>query len=154
MTKSMQSIFHAQIVAGLKNNCPIRFKVTGNCMKPLIQKGDWVLIEPIIAEVGLQVGEIVLIDRGVDFVVHRLIRINESEILTHGDWSRFPDPPVKFEQILGYVVEIEKNGYKFRLNNPFVRIINRINNFISSLYRKFYSNKGVNYETFNHSSSK
>lgn len=143
MTKSMQSIFHTQIIAGLKKNDFSRFKVTGNCMWPLIQKGDWVLIKPCTTQLGLQPGEIVLVDRGVDFVVHRLLRVNDSEIITRGDWSGLSDPPVNYEQILGQVVEVEKHGYRLRVNHPIVRIIHRILFFISSLYRNFYLNKGV-----------
>ncbi|PKO04488.1 MAG: hypothetical protein CVU41_16670 [Chloroflexi bacterium HGW-Chloroflexi-3] len=143
MTKSMQSFIHAQIISGLKNNDSFRFKVTGNCMKPLIYKGNWVFIEPILTDPGIQKGEIVLIDRGMDFVVHRLIRINDSEIIAQGDWSKFADHPVKIDQVLGYIVEVEKHGYRLRLNHPFVRIINHSIFFISSLYRKFYLHKGV-----------
>ncbi len=143
MTKSMQSIFHTHIIAGLKKNNSFRFKVTGNCMRPLIQKGDCVLIEPCITQLRFQPGEIVLIDRGVDFVVHRLHRINDLEIITRGDWSELSDPPVNIEQILGHVVEVEKHGYRLRVNHPFVRIIHSIIYFISSLYRNFYLNKGV-----------
>lgn len=112
-------------------------------MKPLIQKGDYLIIEPFNPKLGFQPGEIVLIDRGVDFVVHRLIRINDSEIITRGDWSESSDPPVKIEQILGHVVVVEKHGYRLRLNHPFVRIIHCIIYFISSMYQKFYLTKGV-----------
>ena len=112
-------------------------------MRPLIQKGDWVSIEPCITQLGLQPGEIVLVDRGVDFVVHRLLRINDSEIITRGDWSELSDPPVNIEQVLGHVVEVDKHGYRLRLNHPFVRIIHCIIYFVSSLYRNFYLNKGV-----------
>ncbi|MBE0684907.1 MAG: S24/S26 family peptidase [Anaerolineaceae bacterium] len=112
-------------------------------MKPLIQKGDWVFIEPSSNRLGFQKGEIVLIDRGMDFVIHRLIRINGSEIITRGDWSRFSDPQVKLEQILGQVIEIEKHGYRIRLNHPLIRIFNRIIYSFSFFYRKFYFNKGA-----------
>ncbi len=136
MTKLSQSFIHAQIISRLKNKDSFRFKVIGNCMQPLIQKGDWVLIEPCFNRLKFQPGDIVLIDRGMDFVIHRLIRINTSEIISRGDWARFPDPPAKLDQVLGHVVEIEKHGYRFPLNHPFIRIFNRINYFISSQYRK------------------
>ncbi|MBW6475199.1 MAG: S24/S26 family peptidase, partial [Anaerolineaceae bacterium] len=108
MTKLSQSIIHAQIASSLQEKVTFRFKVTGNCMWPLIQKGDWVFIEPFLTDPGNQIGEIVLMDRGADFVVHRLVRINGSEVITRGDWSKLPDPPMKREKILGKVIFIEK----------------------------------------------
>jgi signal peptidase I len=154
MTKVTQAIIHAQIISGLKEKDSFRFKVTGNCMWPLIQKGDWVFIEPILTDPRIQTGQMVLMDRGMDFVVHRLVGINHSEIITHGDWARFPDPPVKRERILGKVILIERGWCRLRLTNPFIHLINQILYFISSVYRKIYGIKGVRNETFNHPNSK
>jgi signal peptidase I len=154
MTKSTQSIIHAQIVSGLKEKDTYRFKVTGNCMWPLIQKGDWVFIEPFLTDPGNQIGEIVLMDRGADFVVHRLIGINNSEIIAQGDRSRFPDPPMERERILGKVILIEKSWCRLRLTNPIIHCINRILFCITSLHRKSYLNTGGRNETYQHTSSK
>jgi signal peptidase I len=139
MTKSTQSIIHAQIISGLKAKDIFRFKVTGNCMWPLIQKGDWVFIEPFVNKSELQTGEIVLMDRGTDFVVHRLIGINNTEIITQGDRSKFPDPPMKREKIIGKVILIEKSWCRLRLTNPIIHCINRILFCITSLHRKSVS---------------
>ncbi|MBW6473905.1 MAG: S24/S26 family peptidase, partial [Anaerolineaceae bacterium] len=153
MTKSTQAIIHAQIISGLLEKGTFRFKVTGNCMWPLIQKGDWVFVQPVLTDPEIQTGEIVLMDHGVDFVVHRLVGINNSEIITQGDWSKFPDPPVKRERILGKVILIEKSWCRLCLTNPIIHCINRILYHISCLYQKFYGNKGVKNESFNHPST-
>lgn len=134
MTKVTQSIIHAQIISGLKGNDSFRFKVTGNCMWPLIQKGDWVFIEPILTDKEIQIGEIVLMDRETDFVVHRLIGINNSEIITQGDWSKFSDPLMKREKIIGKVILIEKSWCRLRLMNPIILRFNQILYIISFLY--------------------
>jgi signal peptidase I len=139
MTKSTQSIIHAQIISGLKAKDIFRFKVTGNCMWPLIQKGDWVFIEPFVNKSELQTGEIVLMDRGTDFVVHRLIGINNTEIITQGDRSKIPDPPMKREKIIGKVILIEKSWCRLRLTNPIIHCFNRILFCITSLHRKSVS---------------
>ena len=154
MTKSTQSIIHAQIISGLKAKDIFRFKVTGNCMWPLIQKGDWVFIEPFVNKSELQTGEIVLMDRGTDFVVHRLIRINNTEIITQGDRSKIPDPPMKREKIIGKVILIEKSWCRLRLTNPIIHSINRILFCITSLHRKSYLNTGVRNETYKYPGSK
>jgi signal peptidase I len=153
MTKFTQSIIHTQIIAGLKNNETFRFKVTGNCMWPIIRKGDWVIVEPILTDTGIQIGEIILMDRGEDFVVHRLVRINNCEVITQGDWPRLPDPPIKREKILGKVIQIDKSWCRLRLTNPIIHCINRVLYHISSQYQKFYGNKGVSNESFNHPST-
>lgn len=153
MTKSIQAIIHARIVSGLQEKDPFRFKVTGNCMWPMIQKGDWVLIEPFRTDTEIQLGEIVLMDRGADFVVHRLIGINNSEIVTQGDWSRIPDPTMKKERILGNVTFIEKSWCRLRLTNPLIHLINRILFCFTSLLRKLNLNTGVKNETYKHPSS-
>jgi signal peptidase I len=154
MTKITQSIIHAQIISSLKKNDTFRFKVTGNCMWPLIQKGDWVLVEPVLTDPGIQTGDIVLMDRGVEFVVHRLIKINDSEIITHGDLSRFPDPTMKREKILGKVILIEKGWCRVRLKNPIFHFINRILFCITSAHRKPYLNSGDRNETYKYPGSK
>jgi signal peptidase I len=153
MTKETQSIIHAQIVSRLMENDIFRFKVTGNCMWPLIQKGDWVFVKPILTDPGVQIGEIVLMDRGVDFVVHRLVRINKSEAITHGDWSRLSDPPMNREKILGKVIQIEKNWCRLSLTNPIIQYINRVLCCISTLHRELFIYKGASNETINHPNS-
>ena len=153
MTKFTQSIIHTQIISSLKENDILRFKVTGNCMWPIIRKGDWVIVELILTDTGIQIGEIVLMDRGVDFVVHRLVRINGSEVITHGDWTRLPDPPMKKEKILGKVTLIDKSWCRLRLTNPIMHCINRVLYCISSLHRKSNFYKGVSNETFNRPST-
>jgi len=154
MTKSTQSIIHAQIISGLQAKDIFRFKVTGNCMWPWIHKGDWVFIEPFVNKSELQTGEIVLMDRGTDFVVHRLIGINNSEIITQGDRSKIPDPPMEREKILGKVILIEKSWCRLRLTNPIIHCINRIFFCITSLHRKSYLNTGVRNETYKYPGSK
>jgi hypothetical protein len=154
MTKVTQSTFHTQIISGLQEKDTFRFKVTGNCMWPLIKKGDWVSVESVLTDPGVQTGEILLVDRGADFVVHRLVGINHSEIITQADRSRLPDPPMKREKILGRVTHIKKGCCNLRLKNPIIHRFNQILYIISSLYRKFYGNKGVRNETYKYPGSK
>lgn len=141
MTESKQSILHDQIIASLRIKESFRFKVSGNCMQPLIQKGDWVIIAPLGIDRTLHQGEIVLVDRGVDFVVHRIVFSNDSRIITRGDWTGSFDPPAKRENILGQVVLIEKHWCKLRLTNPIIHLINRTFFYLASLYQKNISSQ-------------
>ena len=133
---TLQAVLHSQIISSLKQNHQSRFRVTGRSMRPLIQKGDWVVVEPLTADSVLLPGEIVLIDRTVDFVVHRFIKKNKDVIFTRGDWSRSFDPPVKHEQILGRVIVVEKRCCNLRLSHPLLKIVNRLIIYASFLYQK------------------
>jgi hypothetical protein len=63
-------------------------------------------------------------------IVHRFLwrRVVDRELrlITKGDNNRLCDPPVLSHQVLGKVVEIEKNGWRLRLDSPLGRLLNRM----------------------------
>jgi signal peptidase I len=120
------STLHSYILVSLSQNKLARLRVSGSSMRPLISRGDWVDVEPYFGGTEPQVGEIVLINRGTDFVLHRIIRLTGQEIITKGDWSRTPDPPVSVNQVIGYVVQIEKRWIKIKMNFPVIRIVTQV----------------------------
>jgi signal peptidase I len=138
--KQLSFSFHSCVVASLLENKHTRLRVIGSSMQPLIQKGDWVIINPYIGDDEPKLGEIVLIDRGVDFVLHRISKINNQEIITKGDWTKEPDPPVNKKQIIGYVTQIEKSMIKIRMSSPITIIFDRILFQFSTLYQSKLKN--------------
>jgi len=116
---------HEQVIESLRHQQMCRFKVTGRCMNPLIQKGDWVTIEPFLINQPPRQGDIVLINRRNDFAIHRLLKIMGNEVITRGDWSFSSDPPFNRDNILGKVIIIDKNQWKVLLSHPFWQMINR-----------------------------
>ena len=128
------STLHSYILVSLLHNKQARLLVTGSSMQPLILKGDWVVVEPYLGVTEPQKGEIVLINRGSDFVIHRISKITDQEIVTKGDWARTPDPPVNPDKIIGYVVQIEKRWIKISMNCPVIKIINQVIIYLSCIF--------------------
>ena len=120
----------------MPENTPLRLRVTGNCMQPLIRKGDWVTIDPLPAGFLPSVGDIVLVDRGIDFVIHRVIQKSGEDIITKGDWTKTPDPPINQSQLLGRVATIEKHWCKLDISHPIVHLLDGFCFRISTLYQK------------------
>jgi signal peptidase I len=86
---------------------PAWFQVIGECMAPLIRKGDIVLTTPI-SEV--KVGDIVVIAGSIP-TVHRVVKIgNNGSLVTRGDNSLTLDLPVGRDNLAGKVIAIVKNG--------------------------------------------
>jgi signal peptidase I len=94
----------------------IRVRGRGHSMYPLIQTGDILLIEPKSPN-RLNIGDIIFYRRPWgDYVVHRLIKKNGSAtLLTKGDNQYNYDPPVSFDEVLGRVIKIEKDGKQVNL---------------------------------------
>jgi len=139
MINSSPAYLHEQVIESLRHQQMCRFKVTGRCMNPLIQKGDWVTIEPFSINHSPRQGDIVLINRGNDFAIHRLLKIKGNEVITRGDWSISIDPPFKRNDILGKVIIIEKNKRKIQLSHPFWQMINKFLLLMGLLFEKLKS---------------
>ena len=87
----------------------IRFKVTSNSMQPLIKIGDTVVVE-LVAGSTVKLGDIIVIKRADDFLTHRAISPLDCGWLTKGDSTPRPDPPVKFQDIIGRVKIVQQTN--------------------------------------------
>jgi hypothetical protein len=88
-------------------------------MHPFIRGGDVLLVEPV-DPARLRPGEIMLYHRGgTSHVVHRLVRRVEKDgrlmFIAQGDNKLIADAPILAEQVLGMVVEIQRDGRRMRL---------------------------------------
>jgi signal peptidase I len=94
----------------------IRAKTFGASMYPIIKTGYKILVEPKpVAE--LNIGDIVLCQRGEAFIAHRLIKKSGSPfVLTRGDNLCHFDQPVPNECVLGKVIQIENQRRKLVLS--------------------------------------
>jgi len=94
----------------------VRLRVIGQSMLPSIVPGDTLLIQ----RKGLQqiaAGDLLLYGRENRFFVHRVVSaINSREcgITTQGDALPEVDPPVLYNEVLGTVSCIFRNGNSFR----------------------------------------
>ncbi len=92
----------------------VHFTVNGDSMFPLIRKGiDVVTLLPVFRT--LKVGDIVLFKArrlGGDYVLHRIIEISGSTVLTRGDNCLRPDEWLNQYDILGIAVSIQRGSRK------------------------------------------
>ncbi len=100
----------------------ITLKLDGESMRPLIRKQkDSVTILPVSRQ--LKKGDIVLFARndGV-YVVHRIYKIIDNEVITVGDNCIEFDAPMPVSSVLGMVVRLERNGKIFNLDSLSSRV--------------------------------
>ena len=85
-------------------------------MSPFLWDGDVITVQPLDAVSGqVRAGDIVFCDLGNDrLVVHRVKQVIRSQqdivFVIQGDAARHPDGKVTTHQVLGKVVQIQRNG--------------------------------------------
>jgi hypothetical protein len=125
----------------LHNRNKVKFQAPGVSMSPFIRHKEMITIKPC-SHRDITFGDIVLYhgfgnqslcssnpleDKKI---VHRFLGRREIEgearLITKGDNIYLCDPPVSPQQILGKVVEIEKKGWRLRLDTPLGRLLNTL----------------------------
>jgi signal peptidase I len=105
----------------LSRSLPVELRMSGSSMRPAIEDGDVVTIEPITDE-PIRQGDIVLYHSRFDTaVIHRVVRIDKSaerSILTRGDSAAQNDLPVSVHRILGRVKLVERAGERIDMIRP------------------------------------
>lgn len=122
------SDFHALAQEVLGRGGSFRFQAGGSSMHPFIRGGDVLLVEPV-APARLRPGEIIFYHRGgTSHMVHRLVRRVEKDgrlmFIAQGDNVVGADAPILAEQVLGMVVEIQRDGRRMRLGTGLGRLLN------------------------------
>ena len=106
---------------------PVRFKVVGWSMRPLIRRErDAVTVVPLRR--APEVGDIVLFYREskADYVLHRVFRVNGDMVQTFGDGCLAPDPWTHARNVWGVAVKIERGRAVFDPNGFLCRLYARI----------------------------
>jgi signal peptidase I len=111
--------WHAGEAAGL-----LRLTVTSDSMRPLLRAGDRVVVQPIDPQ-ALQPGDVIVVERGDEWITHRLVTVDEHGWHTHGDNTRYGDEAASAAQIVGRVSAIERNNQTIDLRQPRWRMIDR-----------------------------
>lgn len=83
-----------------------RLEVFGSSMLPVIHPGDVIVVE----STPVRAGDIVLFDRDGHLCAHRFFAGVDGQVIARGDANRDLDTPFPFEQILGRVSSVERNG--------------------------------------------
>lgn len=109
-------------------------------MRPCIRKNDIVIIKRIPAE-EITRGDIICFSRDSEFVIHRLVSIENGSLITKGDRLPNFDIPFSMDKVIGVVVAIERDNQTISLQTPprnfyarIMVIMNLISDTVLSLY--------------------
>lgn len=108
-----------------------RFRAKGFSMSPFIRDGDVLTLSPL-KNGSPSIGKVVAIIHPITgkLIVHRVIRRKSDSYVMKGDNLPDADIPVKKIDILGYVMNVERNGKRVFVGLGFERL------FIAFLSRK------------------
>ena len=93
-------------------------KVTGFSMLPAIWPGDVLTVQSLSPDL-LQPGQILLYRRHGKLTAHRILRVAGDHLVTRGDCVPSLDPPVGWDEVVGQVVGINRNGRAVKLQSSF-----------------------------------
>lgn len=110
-------IVHLAVLAGLIYGIPKAMakvlrtpfpmaSITSGSMWPSLKKGDLILIKGIESKDEIKEGSIVVYKNEKGFTVHRVLNISEDWVTTKGDANNVSDNPVKYEDIVGTVLNV------------------------------------------------
>ncbi|MGA9347302.1 MAG: S24/S26 family peptidase [Anaerolineae bacterium] len=110
----------------LRSGHRLRFQARGKSMRPCIEDGDIIEVEPVGLS-AVRLGDVVFfhIDEGVTRahrVVRRLDRDGVLVLLTKGDSRLGFDDIVCAEHVLGRVVAVEREGRRIKLDSGLCRL--------------------------------
>lgn len=114
----------------LRAGISVRFRARGVSMSPLVRDGDIVLVRPTGAR-EVRVGDVVILRAEPEhLIVHRIVRRHlraEGTVVTvQGDQVSVPDGVFPAAQLLGRVVEIERDGRQIEVGRPMMRVLGRL----------------------------
>ena len=116
----------------------LRLTVTSDSMRPLLRAGDVVVVQPIEPR-ALQPGAVIVVQRGGEWITHRLVAIDEHGWHTHGDNTRYADEAASADEIVGRVIAIERGDQTIDLQPAHWRAIDQRINRVQRLQLQLFS---------------
>jgi signal peptidase I len=116
----------------------LRLTVTSDSMRPLLRTGDVVVVQPVDLQ-AVQPGEVLVVQRGGEWITHRLVTVDERGWHTHGDNTSYADEVARADQIVGHVSAIERGGQTIDLQQPRWRAIDRRINRVQRLQLRLFA---------------
>ena len=103
----------------LSRHNPVTLRVSGSAMRPSLEDGDLVRIEPVNSH-AVHAGDIILYQSLRDTaLIHRVVRLEQRPsgrfIVTRGDASVSLDVPVPIHHVMGRVTTIDRNGEQIEI---------------------------------------
>lgn len=85
----------------------VRLKIISGSMTPMLHIEDHITIQHGLPD-DYRVGDIIVFTQGKEQITHRIVDRGYSVWLTKGDQLSQADPPVRYDQILGKVICIQR----------------------------------------------
>lgn len=103
----------------------VNIQLYGNSMYPLIRRQkDQVTVRKCCRVLP---GDIVLFQRSDGkYVIHRVWKMENGQVMTMGDNCRYPDPWMPESKVLGQVTHIRRGKHLFCVDTPAWRFVGRV----------------------------
>ncbi len=106
----MLSVKNLTLINTLKSDINVTQKVYGDCMNPTLKNGELVTISPIKKQTEISAGKIVLFKtKDNRLLLHRIIKIENNQVITKSDKYYTEDDPINISDILGITTKIHVN---------------------------------------------
>jgi signal peptidase I len=113
-------------------NCglPVRLRVRGQSMAPLIRDGDVIRVIPVSVD-QVAVGDVILFRTGTGLLAHRVIERDQDptgvRLITRGDGHWFADAPLdNAENLIGRVERVQRGRQIVRLDRGLAGSLGRL----------------------------
>lgn len=108
--------FLEEVEEYLKRGEKVFINVRGTSMLPFLEEGDKVLLVSG-SKVTLRKGSVVLVRIRHNYILHRIIRMDENTLLLAGDANSKLTENVIYADIIGVMIEIYRNDYPLHINS-------------------------------------
>ncbi|HEU4387713.1 MAG TPA: signal peptidase I [Blastocatellia bacterium] len=124
----------------LAKGLPVVIRMSGTSMRPAIEDGDLVTVEPQGDQIA-RAGDVILYHSVRETaVIHRVVRIDRAQgevvIITRGDASSQNDLPVPSHRVLGRVKMVERAGERIDVVSSRPRLRERLRAWLTRLINR------------------
>ena len=92
------------------------YRVASGSMDPYLKINNLILVK---ASNNYKKNDVITYQSGSSYVTHRIIKINDNEVITKGDANNTQDDPITKDKIVGKLI------YRFRLFGLLVNVFNK-----------------------------
>ena len=125
--------FESTVTELLGRGITVRFQASGDSMYPSIRNGEHVHVAPVEPS-SLRIGDVILARAQRGLTAHRLVKLAGGAATTRGDNAIGHDAAVPFNEILGRITHIERDGAMLKVPaTPFRRNLLSLSQLIRSV---------------------
>jgi len=100
--------------------------ITSGSMWPALKKGDLILIKGVQSKNDINLNDIVVFKNAKGFTIHRVVKLGENTLTTKGDANNVSDEPIRYEDVVGKLLELNNTPFRVpMLGNVSIMINNQ-----------------------------